>query len=315
MQAAILAAGGGSRLHPLTLTRSKAMLPILGKPMIGRVMETIAGCGIRDFIVVASPHDRELIHYLEQWQVESIRLAFQSPARGAADALMRAAALIEGDFLLSACDNLVPLPDLQGMLDCWHSGVALKGMLALLPIPTQEISSAGIVELEGEWVVRIVEKPAVTDAPSNIASLPLYCFRPDLLEYLPRVQPSPRGEYELQDAIQMLIDELGGVRGITLQSRMTLTSADDLLALNRHFLALQGDHSIPLPHAFPSGTCLLPPVSIEPGAQIGAGCTIGPEAYLEAGCRLGDEVTIQRSVVLRGGDISAGANISGQVIT
>jgi dTDP-glucose pyrophosphorylase len=222
MQAVILAAGSGSRLHPLTLTRTKAMLPIMGKPMIGRVMETVARCGIRDFIVVASPHDRELIHYLEQQQVESVRLVYQSPARGAADALLHAAALIEGDFLLSACDNLVPLPDLQAMLDCWHSGVAPKGLLALLRIPTQEISSCGIVEMDGDWVVRIVEKPALADAPSNIASLPLYCFRQNLLEFLPRVQPSPRGELELQDAIQMLIDELGGVRGINMQSRMVL---------------------------------------------------------------------------------------------
>ncbi|OGO41541.1 MAG: hypothetical protein A2W36_01475 [Chloroflexi bacterium RBG_16_58_14] len=315
MQAVILAAGGGSRLNPLTLTRSKAMLPILGKPMIRRVMDNIAGCGIRDFIVVASPHDRELIHYLEQRQVEHVQMTYQSPARGAADALLHAAALIEGDFLLSACDNLVPLPDLQGMLDCWRSGAAPKGLLALLPIPTAEISSAGIVELDGEWVVRIVEKPALAEAPSNIASLPLYYFRPDLLAYLPRVQPSLRGEYELQDAIQMLIDALGGVRGIHIQSRMTLTRAEDLLALNRHFLALQGDHSLPSPQDIPPEICLYPPVRIEPGAQIGAGCTIGPEAYLEAGCRLGDGVRIQQSVVLRGAVIPAGANISGQVVT
>ena len=63
MQAVILAAGKGSRLHPITLNRTKAMVPILGKPIVERVMETLVANGIRKFILVTSPEDQEVERY------------------------------------------------------------------------------------------------------------------------------------------------------------------------------------------------------------------------------------------------------------
>ena len=314
MQVVILAAGRGSRLHPLTLDRSKAMLPIVGVPMVGRVLENLAACGLQDFIVVANPGDTELIRYFERQEQNRVQLVFQSQACGAADALRCAVPRITGDFLLTACDNLVPLADMRGIVECWQSGAAPKGLLALLRLPSQEIYSSGIVELSGDWIRRIVEKPSPADAASNIASLPLYCFTPDLLEYIPRVQPSPRGEYELQDAIQMLIEHQGGVRGIYVQGRMTLTDAIDLLRLNRYFLAQQGDRPSPTWQVPPDKTRLIPPVFIEPGVSIASDCTIGPQAYLEAGCTVGEGATIQHSVVLRGAVIPTKAYIHEQVI-
>ena len=313
MQAVILAAGRGTRLRQLTERRSKAMLPIAGKPMIGRVMELIAGCGVDEFIVVANPLDLELTGYLEKVQMGRIQVVFQPQPHGAAEALLYAAQLITGDFVLSACDNLVPEFDLQKMLNSWQNSTSLLGLLALQTIPSTEIPSAGIVELRGEWVTRIIEKPRLQEAPSNIASLPLYCFTPDLLKYLPHVKSSPRGEYELQDAIQMLIAESGSVRGYLTKSRLTLTSEKDLLTLNRFYLVQQGNHALQIDDAVPAGTVLLPPVQIEAGAIIGDKCTIGPEVFLEAGCRLGDGVTIQRSIALRGADIPAGATVIGKV--
>ena len=311
MQAVILAAGGGTRLHPLTLTRSKAMLPVLGKPMVGRVLENLTAAGLQDFIVVANPQDQELVRYIGQREANRVQLVFQSQPRGAADALLCAAGRITGDFLLSACDNLVPLGDTRRVIDRWQSGAAPNGLLALLRIPPHKVPSAGIVELEGDWIKRIVEKPPLAEAPSDIASLPLYCFTPDLLAFLPRLQPSRRGEYELQDAIQMLINQQGGVRGVYVQSRMTLTDAEDLLRLNLHFLELPGEWQYP---ALPDGTRLIPPVFIEPGVRVFEGCTIGPLVYLEAGCTVGEGVTITHSIVLRGVSVPAGAHIQGQVI-
>ena len=81
-------------------------------------------------------------------------------------------------------------------------------------IMVSTVMETGIVELDGEWVVRIVEKPTPEEAPSNVSSLPMYCFGQTLLGYLPEIELSPRGEYELQDAIQMLIEREGRVRGV-----------------------------------------------------------------------------------------------------
>jgi dTDP-glucose pyrophosphorylase len=85
-------------------------------------------------------------------------------------------------------------------------------------------------------VIRIVEKPSPERAPSTVASIPLYCFSRRILEYLPAVARSRRGEYELQDAIQMLIEGGGHVQGEMIAGRLSLTRPADLLAINRHVI-------------------------------------------------------------------------------
>ena len=107
----------------------------------------------------------------------------------------------------------------------------------------EKTASTGIVAWHDGRIKRIVEKPQPEEAPSNISSLPLYVFSSKLLPHLANVQASPRGEYELQDAMQMLIDNDGGVTGVLTPSRRQLTNVDDLLALNSHFLAAEAQRA------------------------------------------------------------------------
>jgi len=166
-------------------------------------------------------------------------------------------------------------------------------------VEPERLGSVGIVEMDGPWISRIVEKPSPEKAPSNISSLPLYCFSPRILEYLPEVPPSPRGEYELQDAIQMIIERDGRVCGVTVESRLTLTSPADLLALNRHYL-FNGDNNPQLaPYRVGPNTQLVTPLRIENGTIIGQDCSIGPNVYIERDCHIGDGVTISNAVLLR----------------
>ena len=134
MQSVILAAGKGSRLHPITVNRTKAMLPILGVPMVARVMETLVENGLDDFILVVSPDDQEIVDYFETESKLDVRAQFvvQPERRGMADALSRAAELIQDDFLLTACDNLVSGNDLGQMLAIWKSKPQPNGILALM---------------------------------------------------------------------------------------------------------------------------------------------------------------------------------------
>ncbi|MFQ5856474.1 MAG: hypothetical protein ACE5LU_12615, partial [Anaerolineae bacterium] len=126
---------------------------------------------------------------------------------------------------------------------------------------------------------------------------------------------SPRGEYELQDAIQMLIDRGGKVRGLLTDSRLTLTDASDLLAINRHYL-LDGDQRPHLaPYTVGPNTQLITPLRIEPGTTIGADCVIGPRAYIERDCTIGSNATIRDAVVLRGAVVPSGSTIEGQVVS
>ena len=317
MQSIILAAGKGSRLHPITVQRTKAMLPILGKPIVARVMETLVENGLRDFILVVSPDDREIVDYFQSESLPDVRVQFvvQPERRGMADALSRAAPLIHQDFMLSACDNLVSSEDVGGMLSLWESTPQPDGILALMEVPPEKIKSVGIVELEGEWVRHIVEKPDPSQVFSNTASMPLYMFSRRILDYLPEVPLSPRGEYELQDAIQLLIERSGRVRGYRIAGRLTLTSPADLLDLNRRYLVNGNSNHHAPPQQIGANSKLVPPIHIESGVVIGTDCEIGPNVYIERDCHIDDGVKIHDSVLLRGVKVPAGMEITGQVIS
>jgi dTDP-glucose pyrophosphorylase len=317
MQGVILAAGKGSRLHPITVARSKAMLPILGRPIVERVMERLLAHGVDDFVLVISPDDREITRYFRQESTlaADVRFVYQLERLGMAHALQQAAPLIESDFVLSACDNLVAEDHVGRMLHAWRSDRQPNAVLTLMPVEPERLGSVGIVELDGPWVTRIVEKPAPTEAPSDISSLPLYVFSLQILSYLPDVPLSPRGEYELQDAIQMLIDRVGHVTGVQTHRRLTLTNAADLLAINRHYLT-HGDGRPQLaPQTVGPRTQLVTPLRIEAGTVIGADCAIGPHVYIERDCHIGAGVTLRNAVVLRGASVKAGAARTDRVVS
>jgi NDP-sugar pyrophosphorylase family protein len=329
MQGVILAAGQGSRLHPITRTRSKAMMPILGKPIVERVMEHLVANGVKDFILVVSPDDHHITQYFgagpaplpRQSKIEAgVRFAYQTERLGMAHALQCAAPLISGDFVLSACDNLISAAHMGRLIQAMAPSPETtpsrpNAVLTLMPVEPERLGSGAIVEMDGSWITRIMEKPRPEEAPSDIASLPLYCFSRRILDYLPQVSLSPRGEYELQDAIQMLIERDGYVGGVTVHRRLTLTSPADLLAINQHYLNNSTEQDLSLcPRAVGPNTNLITPLRIESGATIGANCTIGPNAYLERNCRIGDGVTIQNAMILCGTTVPDGTVVQEQVL-
>lgn len=317
MQGIILAAGKGSRLHPITLQRSKAMVPILGKPLVERVMEDLYANGVDDFVLVVSPDDRDIARYFryESTLKADVRFVYQVERLGMADALRQAMPLIDDDFILSACDNLTSAAYVGQMLEAWQREPRSNAVLSLMPVTRDQVSSTGIVELDGEWVTRIVEKPAPEEAPSNVSSLPLYCFGRILLDYLPQVQRSARGEYELQDAIQMLIEHEGRVRGVFVERRLTVTGPGDLLHINRLYLLSGDDRPQLAPNTVGPNTRLITPLRIESGVVIGADCTIGPNVYIERDCRVGTGSYIRDAVVLRGCEVAPGSRITDQVVS
>lgn len=316
MQAVILAAGKGSRLHPITNSRSKPMLPILGKPIVGRVMENLVACGLNDFILVVSPEDREIREHFQDESTLDVNLRFvdQPIQLGTAHALMQAAPLLSEDFVLAACDTLVSEDDIQRLLTKWSALPDLQGLLSLTRIPLAEAPKTGIVTLQEDRVTNIVEKPSPDQALTDISSLPVYCFSPHLLDFLSQVKLSSRGEYELQDALQMMITQGGDVRSLFFQSRHSLTSVEDLLEINLQFLQ-KGDRDWPIdPHRIGSNTCLIKPLYIGQGTIIDSDCNIGPAVYIEGNAHIGNRVRLQNVVVLKKAVIPDGVCLSHQVV-
>lgn len=316
MQAVILAAGKGSRLHPITTTRSKAMLPILGKPIVERVMDNFSSNGIDEFILVVSQDDRCITRYFrfESDLEGDIRFVYQPERLGMADALRWASPLILGDFILSACDNLIPPGHIAQMLALFNSEPPLNAVLSLMQVTPDQVSSSGIVTLDGDQVTRIVEKPTFEEAPSDIASLPLYCMSRKILEYLPEVPLSPRGEFEIQKAIEMLIERRGDVYGLMTSSRLSLTQPSDLLDINRHYL-INGDTVPQLqPQTVGPNTKLITPLHIEIGTVIEENCCIGPNVYIERDCKIGANAVIKDAILLREAVVKPGAKVIDQVV-
>lgn len=293
------------------------MLPIVGRPILEWVMETLWQNAVREFILVVSDTDEEVVRY---FQTESklqadVQFVVQRERLGMANAVLQAAPLIHGDFVLSACDNLVSEAHVAELLHTHRSVPDIQGTLSVMRIPESMLGRTGIVEIKDGWVSRILEKPKPQDAPTNIASLPLYVFKPALLDYLPKVQPSPRGEYELQDAIQMLINEQGHVQAVFVPGRLTLTGPEDLLAINRHYLLNGHDRPQMAPYTVGNNTHLITPLRIEQGTMIGEGCVIGPRVYIERDCHIGNNVTIKDAVVLRESTVPDNAMVVGEVIS
>jgi glucose-1-phosphate thymidylyltransferase len=314
MQGVLLAAGKGTRLQPLTLARSKAMAPLAGRPMGARVADLLVAQGIRELIIVVSPSDEEIQPYFAERASFDVpvRFVLQHERMGMAHALSLAAPLLTGDFILSACDNLVPLHHVQELV-ATHRAQNATATLSLMEIDIQQSSKTGVVEWHSPYVRRIVEKPKPEHAPSNISSLPLYLFSPVLLELLPLVQRSERGEYELQDAIQMLIERTGGVTGVLTPTRQQVTNAADLLALNLHHLD-EAQSLIHVESHLPHDVMLIPPVVIERDVEIGPGCVIGPRVYVEERAFIGAGAQLANALVLRGAGVAAGQHVSDEVV-
>ena len=316
-QSIILAAGKGTRLAPITNTRSKGMLPILGKPFLERIIRGMLSSGLRNFILVVNPEDHEIREYFQKEFSLDVQIQFidQDRQLGTAHALRLAAPHITGDFFLSACDSLVPEGEMNLLVSTWSRYPGSQGLLSLDRIPQKDADKTGIVTLEGDKVSGIVEKPLPAEAPSNISSTPLYAFSSRILDYLSQLPISPRGEYELQGAIQMMIDEGQTVNGIFLKNRLTLTTAEDLLAINLDYLYAQVQRDRVVTKNIGSHTNLVEPVFIEEGVEIGSNCQIGPGVYIEKNVRIGDDVQLENVVVLRNTTIATSTRLKDRVIS
>ena len=314
MQAVILAAGLGTRLKRVTAARSKAMVPVLGRPLVERAMLPLIANRVSDFVLVVSPDDGEIrSHFGDGANLGiTIRFVVQRERLGMAHALGLAAPYVGGRFLVSACDSLVSATHVEALLAAAQEADAV---LSLLDVEPDMVSRSAAVELDGLAVRQIVEKPRPEGAPSHTVSLPHYVFSPQVLDLLSEVQPSSRGEYEIQDAIQAVIDGGGRVVGVGAGSRIQVSSPEDLLALTRKLLRDMSESGRFISGRVGRGTQLVEPLRIDDGVRIGDGCEIGPEVYLESGCRIGHGAVVRGTIVLRGGRVADGETVEDRVIT
>ena len=314
MQAVILAAGMGTRLRPVTADRSKAMVPVLGRPLVERALLPFFENGVRDFVFVISPDDTEITrHFTERTSLDiTARFVVQEERLGTAHALGIAAPFLRGRFAVSACDSLVDASHVRALLG---EGDGPDAVLSLLDVEPELVTRSAAVSFDGRTVRRIVEKPTRENAPSFTVSLPHYVFSPRLLDLLPRLEASSRGEYEIPDAIQGLIDAGSEVVGVRTKERLQVSSPEDLLKLTRQMFSGDSDSQPSDSTHVGQGHTFVEPLLVERGVVLGGGCEIGPEVFLESGCHIGHGAVVRRSIVLRGGRVARGETVEDMVVT
>lgn len=233
MKAIIPAAGLGTRLRPLTFTRPKPVLRVAGEPIIRHAIYTLRDAGISEIGIVVSEVTRdEIQHAIRNIDSPQITLIDQHEQMGLGHAVLVAREWVGQDhFCVYLGDNLFEHGAKPFVEQFGKAGEAALIALVEVPDPT----AFGVAELAGNQIVRLVEKPK--NPPSNLAVAGLYCFTPQIFEVLEHLEPSARGEYEITDAIQGLIDQGQKVIGQRVEGWWKDTGRPvDLLDANRLLL-------------------------------------------------------------------------------
>ncbi len=203
MKGLILSGGKGTRLRPLTYTSAKQLIPLANKPVLFRVIETMCAAGIDDIGVVVgdtAPEVQAAVGDGSRWNV-NITYIQQDAPRGLAHGVKISQDYIGDDrFVMFLGDNVIQgglAPLLREFADSeYNCQIVLKRVA--------EPQHYGVVELSEGRIVRLIEKPK--DPPSDLAIVGIYMFDSTIFEAVNAIKPSWRGELEITDSIQYLLD-------------------------------------------------------------------------------------------------------------
>jgi bifunctional UDP-N-acetylglucosamine pyrophosphorylase/glucosamine-1-phosphate N-acetyltransferase len=309
-KAVILAAGEGSRMRPLTYTRPKVMLPIANRPILEHLLLEMLEAGIRELFFIVGYHDEQIRDYFgngNKWGV-NIQYCNQRKQLGTADALRMVEDYLNEDFLMANGDIIIDHQEIERLTQ--QNGHAMS------VIEMAEVAGLGVIEVKDGKVVRIYEKMA--NPPSHMANAGLYRFSPEVFNAIAKTPKSPRGEYEITDSIQILIDSGQPVYHQVIGRWLDLSYPWDLLAANEKLLAelkpqcsgeieegaiINGPVSVGKCTTIRAGSYIVGP------AIIGQNCDIGPNCFIRASTAIGDNCHIGASVEVKNCIIMNGAKV------
>ena len=204
MQAVVLAAGKGTRLKPLTNNKPKGMVRVNDRPLLAHVFDRLVDLMADELIVVVGHMKEKIIsHFEDEYRDTPITYAHQREQKGLAHALLTVEEYVEDDFMLMLGDNIFKA-NLKDVINRQRENRTDAAFL-VEQVPYEEAPRYGVCDTNGYGeITNVVEKP--DDPPSNLVMTGFYTFTPAIFHAAHLVQPSDRGEYELSDAIDLLIE-------------------------------------------------------------------------------------------------------------
>jgi dTDP-glucose pyrophosphorylase len=202
-KAVVLAAGRGTRMREMTAQRPKPMLEVRGKPVLQYIVEGLRDAGVFDILIVVGYHAEEVQNFFGDGS--RYKIAIQYATQTVQDGTGRVVELARdfaglSPFVLSYGDILVEPGNYKRIVDLDDGIEAIVTV-----IRGEDVSKGGAVFVNKQLeVTDICEKPQAGEATSSWYNAGLYAFRPGIFEFTAKLKPSPRGEYELTDAIRSL---------------------------------------------------------------------------------------------------------------
>jgi UDP-N-acetylglucosamine diphosphorylase/glucosamine-1-phosphate N-acetyltransferase len=300
MKAVVLVAGKGTRMEPLTSGCSKVMLPVANKPILEHILGAAIEAGVDGFVFITGYLEKQIMEYFgdgSKWGV-SIEYVHQEKQHGTADAIFQAKGHVRGTFL-------VLTGDLKALLERQEEAVICVKKV-------NKPSNFGVLETEGEKVLKIIEKPK--NPPTNLANAGVYLFRDSIFDFIEQTQLSSRGELEITDSIQLLIDSGASVGYRLLETEwIDIGYPWDLLKANEYLLkdlkslcegtvepysVIKGEVLIGKGSLIRSGSYIEGPVIIGENCDIGPNCFIRPSTAIGSHVRIGNAVEIKNSLIM-----------------
>ena len=319
MKAIILTAGEGTRMRPLTITKPKTMLQVGGKPILQYNIESLRDAGINDITLVVGYHEEVIRNHFKDGTDFGVKIKYvtQEQRLGTAHAIGSTRENVSGKFIILNGDIIVDPILITHLMDSYNSKKA-RSMLVLTEV--DDPSSFGVVELEGERIIRIVEKPPKEEAPSNLINAGIYLFDDEIFDAIDLTHKSLRGEYEITDSIQIQMDNGENVLGLKSKNNwIDIGRPWELLDVNEHFLkdletdiqgevedgvTIHGPVVIGKNSIVRSGCYIMGPV------YIGENCDIGPNTFMRKHTSIGDGVSVGNAVELKNSIIMDNTNVN-----
>ena len=314
MKGLILSGGKGTRLRPITHTSAKQLVPVANKPVLFYGIEAMAAAGIADVGIIIAPETGDEIRAAagdgSQFGV-AITYIEQDEPLGLAHASLTAETYLDGEpFVMYLGDNLLQ----GGITELVASFRASSPDALILLTPVDDPQNYGVAELDADRVVRLVEKPP--DPATDLALVGVYMFTAGIHDAARAIEPSDRGELEITDAIQYLVDQGRRVEPHIVRGWWKDTGRlEDMLEANRlvldrieprvegELLDSQCDGRVVVePGARLERTTVRGPAIIGAGAQI-TDAYIGPYTSIGERCVISD-AEVEHSILLEGSRVT-----------